>query len=106
MEAIEFSEKEVLDRALHKLENYYDLYRVEKAKSKQARLKKDREKACNSMYDYAKLIKWELIENPYILSVIQDGSSFQFEDFVTHVDSDMPDYLKKIRSRIAALKQE
>lgn len=106
MEAKELSELEILDRALHELENYYNCYQTEKTKSKLSHLKKDREKACNNMYGYAKFIKRELTENPYILSVIQDGSSFQFEDFVTHVDSDMPDYLKKIRSRIVALKEE
>ncbi len=87
---------------LGRLESLYESYREYKYKSKNDRLKKDRERATNSMSNYADMIERTLV-NPPIAEIIIDGGQYQFEDFWKYVDSDMPDYLEKIRQRIIEL---
>lgn len=87
---------------LSRLESLYNLYGEYKEKSKTARLKKDRERATSSMFSYAEMIERTLV-NPPIAEIIVDGGQYQFEDFYKYVDSDLPDYIKKIKERIAEL---
>ena len=87
---------------LSRLESLYNLYSEYKEKSKYARLKKDRERATSSMFSYAEMIEQTLV-NPPIAEIIVEGGQYQFEDFYKYVDSDLPDYIKKIKERIAEL---
>lgn len=102
----EFSELEALERALPILEGQYRLYQEAKDKSHYARLKRDREHASSDMMIHADFLEKELTNNRYVLATIYDGNQFQFEDFYRYVDSDMPEFLQKIKDRIEVLKGE
>ena len=93
--------EEIKDQ-LNRLDSLYNLYLESKNKSKNARLKKDRERATDSMFSYASMIE-SILVNPPILNIIVDGNPYQFEDFWKYVDSDLPDYIKKIKARLDEL---
>ena len=94
-----------IERIKSLLENYFQKYRDSKYDSEHASRKKDRDKASNSMMLHANYIKREL-SNPLVFNIISDGGQFQFESFWQHVESDFPDYLRKIESYLEKLKSE
>lgn len=100
-------EKEIkeIERIKSSLEYHLQKYIDYKYDSKKASRKNERSKASDNMITHAKYIEMEL-SNPLISSIIYDGSQFQFEDFWRYVDSDLPEYLRKIESLLAKLKSE
>ncbi len=59
----------------------------------------------DNMITHTRFIEQEL-SNPLVSGVIHDGSQFQFEDFWKYVESDLPNYLKKIKALLNKLKSE
>lgn len=97
-------ELKALKDNLEILEFHYAMYNEYKYKSKFGRLKKDRENALSEMAAHAKFLQ-NCLSAPTIFPLIKNGSPFQFEDFWKYADSDMPEYLEKIKTRIAQLEK-
>jgi len=97
-------EKEILkiERIKSQLEYHFEQYKEFKNNLQRASRKKDKDKAFENMCIHAKYIE-DLLGDPLIYSVIDNGQQFQFEDFWRYVDSDLPDYLKKIESLLEKL---
>lgn len=95
--------KELKD-ALEILEFHYSEYKDYKCKSKHGRLK-DKERALSEMMAHAKLLQ-NCLSTPAIFPLIANGSPFQFEDFWKFADSDMPEYIEKIKRRIEELEKQ
>lgn len=93
---------EELKYQLCRLESLYQSYLEYKYNSKHARLKKDRQRATDNMFTYADMIEKILVNSP-IAEIVVDGGQYQFEDFYKFVESDMPDYLEKIKKHIKSL---
>ena len=87
------------------LEHHFQKYRDDKHDSEHKSRKKDRDKASKSMILHADYIKQKL-HNSIIFNIINDGAQFQFESFGQWVESDLPDYMKKIESFLEKLKSE
>jgi hypothetical protein len=100
-------EKEIqeIERIKSSLEYHFQKYKDYKYDSQKASRKNDRSRASDNMVTHAKYIESEL-ENPLIFREIRDGNPFQFENFWRYVDSDLPDYLRKIESLLEKLKSE
>ncbi len=90
---------------LSRIESLYETYHEYKYNSKHSRLKKDRNRATDSMFTYAEMIE-RILVNPPIADIIVDGGQYQFEDFCKYVDSDLPGYIEKIKNRIVELENE
>ena len=90
-------EKEIqeVERIKSSLEYHFQKYQDYKYDSKNASRKKDRDHAHDNMVTHAEYIKNEL-QKPLVFSEINDGNPFQFEYFWRYINSDMPDYLRKI----------
>lgn len=100
-------EKEIheIERIKSSLEYHFQKYKDYKYDSQKASRKNDRSRASDNMFTHAKYIESEL-QNPLIFSEIHDGNPFQFEDFWKYVNSDLPDYLRKIESLLEKLKSD
>lgn len=100
-------EKEIqeIERIKSSLEFHFEKYKVNKHNLKHASRKKDRDRASDDMITNTKYIEREL-SNPLVADEIYDGNQYQFEDFFKYVDSDLPDYLRKIESKLERLKSE
>ena len=100
-------EKEIqeIERIKSSLEYHFQKYKDYKYDSQKASRKNDRSRASDNMITHAKYIESEL-GNPLIFHEIHDGNPFQFENFWRYVDSDLPDYLRKIESLLEKLKSE
>ena len=95
--------KELKD-ALEILEYHYSEYKEYKSKSKRGRAK-DREYALSEMMAHAKFLQ-NCLSTPTIFPLIANGSPFQLESFWKFADSDMPEYLEKIKRRIEELEKQ
>jgi len=100
-------EKEIheIERIKSSLEYHLQEYRNSKYDSIHASRKNDRNKASRNMIIHADYIKLEL-HNPLVFNKISDDGQFQFEGFWKYVESDLPDYLRKIESLLEKLKSE
>ena len=100
-------EKEIqeVERIKLSLEYHFQKYQDYKYDSKNASRKKDRDHAHDNMVTHAEYIKNEL-QKPLVFSEINDGNPFQFEYFWRYINSDMPDYLRKIETFLEKLKSE
>lgn len=100
-------EKEIqeVERIKSSLEYHFQKYQDYKYDSKNASRKKDRDHAHDNMVTHAEYIKNEL-QKPLVFSEINDGNPFQFEYFWRYINSDMPDYLRKIETFLEKLKSE
>lgn len=100
-------EKEIqaIERIKSSLEYHFQKYIDYKYESKNASRQNDRKRASKNMFTHAEYIEREL-HNPLVASEISDGSQFQFEDFWKYVESDLPDYLRRIDSLLERLKSE
>ena len=100
-------EKEIqeVERIKSSLEYHFQKYQDYKYDSKNASRKKDRDHAHDHMVTHAEYIKNEL-QKPLVFSEINDGNPFQFEYFWRYINSDMPDYLRKIETFLEKLKSE
>lgn len=100
-------EKEIheIERILSSLEYHFQQYKNYKYDSQNASRKNERSRATDNMLTQARYIESEL-HNPHVFSEIYDGNQFQFEDFWRYVNSDLPDYLRKIESLLEKLKSE
>ena len=94
-----------IERIKLSLEHHFQKYRDDKHDSEHKSRKKDRDKASNSMMLHANNIKREL-NKPLVVNIISDGGQFQFESFWQWVESDLPDFLRKIESFLEKLKSE
>lgn len=90
--------KEIISR----LEYHFDKYSEHKYQSKNASRKPDRDKAHKSMISSAEFIENLLISFPSY-DIIKNGNQFQFESFWRYVESDMPDYLKALKTHLEKL---
>lgn len=97
-------ELQELKNALEILEYHYSEYKDYKYKSKHEKLKRNRDYALSEMAAHAKFLQNSL-STPAIFPLIVDGSPFQFESFWKFADSDMPEYLEKIKRRIEELEK-
>ena len=100
-------EKEIseIERIKNSIEHHFSQYQDYKYKSKNASKKDDRNRASDYMYTHANFIEREL-HSSLVFSEISDQNQFQFENFSRYVESDVPDYLKKIESLLERLKSE
>ena len=87
------------------MEYHFQKYQDYKYDSKNASRKKDGDHAHDNMVTHAEYIKNEL-QKPLVFSEINDGNPFQFEYFWRYINSDMPDYLRKIETFLEKLKSE
>lgn len=94
-----------IERIISSLEYHFQKYIDYKYDSKSAPRKRDRDRAFDNMIAHVEYIKKELCD-PLVFNIISDGNQFQFEDFWKYVQSDVPDYLRKIISSLEKLKSE
>ena len=83
---------------------HYQIWNNQKSKSKRGR-SKDREYALSEMMAHAKFLQ-NCLSTPTIFPLIANGSPFQLESFWKFADSDMPEYLEKIKRRIEELEKQ
>nr|DAH02474.1 MAG TPA: hypothetical protein [Caudoviricetes sp.]DAV03537.1 MAG TPA: hypothetical protein [Caudoviricetes sp.] len=97
----------VLERIVYSLEYHLREYSKFKSESKHNTRQKERTRALDNMFTHAMAIKNELT-NSLIYPIIQDGSPYyiQFEDFTRFVESDVPEYIEKIKSYLEDLKNK
>lgn len=93
-----------LKDSLEILEYHYSEYKDYKYKSKHEKLKRNRDYALSEMAAHAKFLQ-NCLSTPTIFPLIKNESPFQFEDFWKYANSDMPEYLEKIKTRIAQLEK-
>ena len=97
------SEIRAIEDALNRIEYHFKQFLDYQNKSKTASVKKNRERALKNMSTSASFLRQELT-GPIISEIIASGNIYQFEDFYTHVDSDVPDYIESIKKVLDGLK--
>lgn len=97
------SEIRTIEDALYRIEYHFEQFLDYQYESKTASLKKNRARASKNMSTSAGFLKQEL-RAPIISGIIASGSIYQFEDFYTHVDSDLPGYIELIKKALNELK--
>lgn len=97
----------VLERIIYSLEYHLREYSKLKLESKHNPRQKERTRALDNMYTHAMAIE-NCLTDSLVYPIIQDGSPsyIQFEDFKKYVESDVPEYIEKIKSYLEDIKNK